>query len=117
MEQKDYSDLDKILEQCTWVNTFDDQGDKTLRFFPNGEIIYFKNNPGYLSNYKTIKANSNEAIYESYLAGIEVSKERAYVNCIKSGIFEHHALMRQMYWKLGKKVKNYLEKYYPELLI
>lgn len=119
MKESEFSKLDKVLEQCTWVNTYFNHGERTLKFYPKtGVIIRAEQTPmERVPEFIEIKKESSEEIYKTYLDTIKVSKEKAFVNCSNEGIFGCHHLMRAMYYKLGGEVKRELLSSHPECFI
>ena len=121
METEHYSDLDKVLEQCTWVSMYWEHGEKYLCFNKKSGIIFSgHDSSAKLDKYNTIiKGESSEEIYSFYLNEIVCSKERAWVNNERDGSFSHsrHRLMSQRYISHGYKVKRELKENQPELFI
>lgn len=115
-----YDLIDKVLEQCLWLYTFDED---------NRKNIYYDKNTGRIINKVKEKLDANSTlssfpiptdpnhIYATYLENILVSKEKAYVTNKKSNIFNSHTLIKQRYWSLSPKINEYLTENYPELLV
>lgn len=115
-----YDLIDKVLEQCLWLYTFDED---------NRKNIYYDRNTGRIINKVKEKLDRNSTlssfpiptdpnhIYATYLENILVSKEKAYTVNKKSNIFNSHTLIKQRYWSLSAKINEYLTENYPELLV
>ena len=111
--------IDKVLEQCTWISTFKNHGVNTLCFnMKTGVVLYKKEEVGKPFNHKNISIiGTSEEIYKKYLDTIEVTKEKAFVNNKREGMFNTHTLMRQRYSADGGKALRKIEKKYPEYFI
>lgn len=116
----DYDLIDQILEQCIWVCTHTSDGRKNIYYEKDTGIIinYIKSPVTKNTTLSSFPIDVNESkIYNTYIQNLRVSKEKAYIMCQKSGVFESHHLIKQKYWSLSSKINKIFIDSYPELLI
>ncbi len=124
MLKKDYDAIDKVFEQTIWVISENKHAGggiqrKHISFDTNTGIIKIPGRDRFFKEYnvKNIVAYSSEELYDIYLQELIISKEKAYVNCRNSHIFDYHSLIKQTHWSKLSEIKDHLFINFPELLI
>ncbi|RLC44455.1 MAG: hypothetical protein DRH57_09150 [Candidatus Cloacimonadota bacterium] len=111
--------LDRVLEQCAWVCTDNNQGERSLCFNTVSGVFVFNNiEVGKPFHHKNVVVHGTaEEIYEQFLNMLEVPKEKALLNNEDSGVFQRHHLIQGIFNEYKGIIMENIESAHPEYLI